>query len=606
MGQARWNVPDGQGLGELGSPPSMAVDFTFPIQYEGRVVAVLEFVTDGMVRPAEAVELCEQVGTQLVRVAERELASRELTAARDAALAAAHVKSAFLATMSHEIRTPMNGVIGLTDLLLGTELTDRQRQYAEGVHGAGEALLAIINDILDFSKVEAGKLELEVIDFDVTQIVEEVASLVARQAHSKGLELICHASLGLSTTLLGDPARIRQVLLNLTSNGIKFTEQGDVMLRAWVVSETDTEVRVQFEVSDTGMGIDPEDQERLFHAFSQIDASTTRRFGGTGLGLAISTQLVEAMGGQLTVVSAVGEGSTFTFTLTLARGESLRGPAPLPGEHLLDGVPVLVVGGSATSRLILHDQLAGWDMKPQLATSGSAALHRLHTAAQQNRPIPVALVDVILPGMSGIELARRIGQDPVLGQTRVVILTSTAATVDGSHPHVSAYLSKPVRSSQLYDCLVKALAPAPIAPRRPPRVRTTAPTPTPGVLGRLLVTEDNATNQLVARAMLSQLGYRVDIAANGLEALAALERTSYAAVLMDCQMPEMDGYTATAAIRRSEIRSGHHTPIIAVTAGAFEGDQQRCLAAGMDDYISKPIKLVELEDILNKWVTADT
>ena len=256
MGQARWNVPDGQGLGEPGSPPSMAVDFTFPIQYEGRVVAVLEFVTDGMVRPAEAVELCEQVGTQLVRVAERELASRELTAARDAALAAAHVKSAFLATMSHEIRTPMNGVIGLTDLLLGTELTDRQRQYAEGVHGAGEALLAIINDILDFSKVEAGKLELEVIDFDVTQIVEEVASLVARQAHSKGLELICHASLGLSTTLLGDPARIRQVLLNLTSNGIKFTEQGDVMLRAWVVSETDTEARVRFEVSDTGMGID--------------------------------------------------------------------------------------------------------------------------------------------------------------------------------------------------------------------------------------------------------------------------------------------------------------------------------------------------------------
>ena len=412
-------MPDGQGLGELGSPPSMAVDFTFPIQYEGRVVAVLEFVTDGMVRPAEAVELCEQVGTQLVRVAERELASRELTAARDAALAAAHVKSAFLATMSHEIRTPMNGVIGLTDLLLGTELTDRQRQYAEGVHGAGEALLAIINDILDFSKVEAGKLELEVIDFDVTQIVEEVASLVARQAHSKGLELICHASLGLSTTLRGDPARIRQVLLNLTSNGIKFTEQGDVMLRAWVVSETDTEVRVQFEVSDTGMGIDPEDQQRLFHAFSQIDASTTRRFGGTGLGLAISTQLVEAMGGQLTVVSAVGEGSTFTFTLTLARGESLRGPAPLPGEHLLDGVPVLVVGGSATSRLILHDQLAGWDMKPQLATSGAAALHRLHTAAQQNHPIPVALIDVILPGMSGIELARRIGQDPVLGQTRV-------------------------------------------------------------------------------------------------------------------------------------------------------------------------------------------
>ena len=264
---------------------------------------------------------------------------------------------------------------------------------------------------------------------------------------------------------------------------------------------------------------------------------------------------------------------------------------------------MLVVGGSATSRLILHDQLAGWDMKPQLATSGAAALQLLHTAVQQNHPIPVALIDVILPGMSGIELARRIGQDPVLGQTRLVVLTSTAATVDGSHPHVSAYLSKPVRSSQLYDCLVKALAPARTDPRLTARVGATAPTHTPALLGRLLVAEDNATNQLVARAMLSQLGYRVDIAANGLEALAALERTSYAAVLMDCQMPEMDGYTATEAIRRSEIRSGHHTPIIAVTAGAFEGDQQRCLAAGMDDYISKPIKLIELEDMLNKWVS---
>ena len=247
-------------------------------------------------RPAEAVGLCEQVGTQLIRVAERELASRELRAARDTALKAAQAKSAFLATMSHEIRTPMNGVIGLTDLLLGTELTDRQREYAEGVHGAGEALLAIINDILDFSKIEAGKLELEVIDFDVSQILEEVASLVARQAHSKGLELISHAPLGLSTTLRGDPARIRQVLLNLASNGIKFTEQGEVLLRAWVVGETDTDARVRFEVSDTGMGIAPEDQQRLFHAFSQIDASTTRRFGGTGLGLAISTQLVRGDG----------------------------------------------------------------------------------------------------------------------------------------------------------------------------------------------------------------------------------------------------------------------------------------------------------------------
>jgi CheY-like chemotaxis protein len=354
------------------------------------------------------------------------------------------------------------------------------------------------------------------------------------------------------------------------------------------------------------MGIAPEDQPRLFQAFSQIDASTTRRFGGTGLGLAISTQLVEAMGGHLTVVSAVGRGSTFTFTLTLARGGTLTGPASLPRQHLLDGAPVLVVGGSVTSRLILHDQLAGWDMKPQLATSGAAALQLLRAAVQEHHPIPVALLDITMAGMSAMELAHRISQDPLLGPTRLVVLVSTAATVDGTHPYVSAYLNKPVRSSQLYDCLVKALAPARTDPRLSARPGAGAPTHTPALLGRLLVTEDNATNQLVARAMLSQLGYRVDIAANGLEALTALERTSYAAVLMDCQMPEMDGYTATAAIRRSELRSGHHIPIIAVTAGAFVEDQKRCLEAGMDDYISKPIKLIELKNVLNKWVTADS
>jgi two-component system sensor histidine kinase/response regulator len=468
-------------------------------------------------------------------------------------------------------------------------------------------LLAIINDILDFSKVEAGKLELEVIDFDVTQIVEEVASLLARQAHSKSLELMAHASLGLTTALRGDPARIRQVLLNLTSNGIKFTDQGDVMLRAWVTSETDTQAQVRFEVSDTGMGIGAEDQQRLFQAFSQIDASTTRRFGGTGLGLAISTQLVEAMGGHLTVVSAVGQGSTFTFTLTLARGGPLRGPASAPQEHLLDGAPVLVVGGSATNRLILHEQLAGWDMLPQLATSGAAALQLLHRAVEHHHPIPVALLDLSIPGGggSGIDLVRRISQDPTLGQTRLVALSSTDANVDLIQPMVFAHLSKPVRSSQLYDCLVKALAPARLPSRLSARSGATAMTPSPAVLGRLLVAEDNATNQLVARAMLGQLGYRVDIAANGLEALDALERTSYVAILMDCQMPEMDGYTATEAIRRSETRSGRHLPIIAITAGAFEGDQERCRAAGMDDYIAKPIKLIELESVLNKWVRTE-
>ncbi len=584
---------------------SGAGGFALPVLSEGRVVAVLEFVTDDAVRPTEALELCEQVGTQLVRVAEREQANREVTAARDTAVDAARAKSAFLATMSHEIRTPMNGVIGLTDLLLGTSLDARQRQYAEGVQGAGEALLAIINDILDFSKIEAGKLELEAIDFNVTQIIEEVASLVARQAHHKGLELITHGPVGQNALLHGDPARLRQVLLNLASNAIKFTADGDIVLRGTVLQHDDTGVRVQFQVVDTGMGISPEDQQRLFEAFSQIDASTTRRFGGTGLGLAISKQLVEAMGGELAVHSELGRGSTFAFTLPMTRAVSLPTASPVLPQHHLDRMPVLVVDDNATNRLILREQLLAWQMVPQLASSGAAALQLLRRAAQDRNPFPLALLDLNMPEMDGLELARRIRQDPTLRGMRLIMLTSSAAdTPDLRAVGISTHITKPVRSSQLYACLVKAVTPGTPPDRSPrPVANGVAPaSPLPAPRGRLLVVEDNATNQLVARAMLTRLGYRVDIAANGIEALAALDRTSYLAVLMDCQMPEMDGYTATQEIRRAEGSSGRHLPIIALTAGAFEGDQARCLAAGMDGYLAKPIKLVELEDILGQWV----
>ena len=599
-GEPRWQAePGAMGSLEPFRGSSSTANFAFPVISDQKVVAVLEFVTDAQVRPVEAVELCEQVALQLARVAERERSNQELTAARDNAVEAARAKSAFLATMSHEIRTPMNGVVGLTDLLLSTSLDGRQRQYAEGVQSAGEALLAIINDILDFSKIEAGKLDLEIIDFEVPQIIEEVAGLVARQAHAKGVELLAHSRLNLPAVLRGDPARLRQVLLNLASNAIKFTNKGEVVLSARIESETEAAVRVRFEVTDTGMGISPENQQRLFQAFSQVDASTTRRFGGTGLGLAISKQLVEAMGGRLTVLSAPGKGSTFGFTLPLSRGDD-SSIAPPSRRHLLDGTRVLVVDDNATNRLILHDQLTTWNVQPQLAESGAQALVLLHSAARRNEPIDLALLDLNMPGMDGLELARRINHDPALRGIRLIALTSAdAEPADLQAGGVSASLTKPVRSSQLYDCLVRTLQPASTAPQRAQLVPAA---PDQGSRGRLLVVEDNGTNQLVARGLLTRLGYRVDIAANGREALQALDRTDYVAVLMDCRMPEMDGYTATGEIRRHE-GDGQHLPVIAMTAGALEGDEERCLAAGMDDYIAKPIRIGDLQTILDRWVS---
>ncbi|HEY5979585.1 MAG TPA: response regulator, partial [Microlunatus sp.] len=512
-------------------------------------------------------------------------AESELEAARDTALAALRAKSAFLATMSHEIRTPMNGVIGLADLLIGTDLEERQRQYVSGIQTAGEALLAIINDVLDFSKIEAGRMELDIIDLDVTSVIEEVGGLLARQAHAKGIELItrCPAD---STPLRGDPSRLRQVLLNLTANAVKFTDAGEVVLSAQLGATSDDAVDVTFEVADTGIGISSDHLQHIFQPFSQVDASTTRRFGGTGLGLAISRQLVETMGGDLTVESRLGAGSVFRFTVRFPRGR-VR-PATPPGSRapLPEGMAVLVVDDNATNRLILHEQLIAWHLRPQLADSGVAALRLLHDAAAAGTPFALALLDVNMPAMDGLELARRIKDTPALSGTRLVVLTSsdvTSAELDGVH--VSAHLNKPVRPAQLHDLLGQVLQPSLRVPW--PEASEPAAIHRSG-RGRVLVVEDNAINQLVARGLLDRLGFASDLAANGYEALVAIERTSYAAVLMDCQMPEMDGYTATAEIRRRE-GSARHTPIIAMTAGALAGDEERCLAAGMDAYLPKPI-----------------